>query len=79
MENIVVKVGVKVQDTIEIHIAGITLPGDYDTLCGMDVTDLKIGHNGYAPITQDEPINCVNCARIFHYVRALDLSDSDFN
>lgn len=69
------RVAVKLDTGITVHCAATY--GDYDTLCGIDSNDPKIGHFGTVPVHPLARIDCPACRAI---VRAAKLyRESDFN
>jgi hypothetical protein len=57
------RVAVKMDDGITVHCqCGY---GDYDTLCGIDANDPKIGHLGRVPVAINTKIDCAACKAIW--------------
>lgn len=69
-------VKVKTQEGVEYHAqsSGYT---DYDTLCGIDADDPRIGHFGKEP--SNKKITCEACRAIWRGTLALKLKEKDFD
>lgn len=69
-------VALKIDGEIQIHAAGDGF-GDYDSLCGIDADDPKVGHEGYAELPKKAKIDCAACYS--HFLSAKTLRKSDFS
>jgi hypothetical protein len=52
--------------------------GDYDTLCGIDANDPKVGHGGLIKAPRRIKIDCTACCIIWAGTLALKLRKSNF-
>jgi hypothetical protein len=68
-------VAINVGGSVEVHACGREIPGDYDTLCGVDANDPAIGHFGIVDLPKGAKIDCQQCRGIFEATRALRRTD----
>lgn len=70
-------VGAMVGGEPEFHAPGII--GDSNTLCGLDINDPGIGHDGEIKVPRGQKITCCECYRIWRDTVALNLRKASFD
>lgn len=68
-------IGVNIESEITWHVVG---DGIYDTLCGIDANDSRVGHMGTVIADHGTKVNCKQCKSIFVRMRELRLKITDF-
>jgi len=68
------RVAVKTDEGIEVHCHSVD--GNYDTLCGLDGNDYRVGTHGIVPVAVNTKINCKMCKAIWN--TAMLYRPSDF-
>lgn len=69
-------VGVMVDGELTFHAAGAV--SDYDTLCGIDANDPRVGHGGQVEVKRGQKITCTECRTIWNNVIRMRLRASNF-
>lgn len=69
-------VGVMIDGELTVHAPGVS--SDYDTLCGIDADDPKIGHEGRVPVHPTKFITCQMCYVVWKRTLELGLREKDF-
>lgn len=70
-------VGAMVDGEPEYHAPGVI--GDYSTLCGLDINDPEIGHDGEIKVPRGQKITCRECYEIWRDTVALNLRKASFD
>lgn len=58
--------------------AGPVGVSDYDTLCGIDANDSKVGHQGLIATPDGQKITCAMCHTVWRQTISLRLRETDF-
>lgn len=70
-------VGIMQDGEVVWHAIGVY--HDYDSLCGIDANDPKIGHEGSVPAKRGQKITCAQCHTIWRNIIALRLREGSFD
>ncbi len=71
-------VGVSIQGMVLFHVRNVSGTTDHDTLCGIDVDDPSIGHDGIVNPLPGQKVTCKICKNIVLGVQAMRLRKTDF-
>lgn len=67
------RVAIKIDGKITVHLPNAS--GDYDTMCGIDSNDPKIGHHGTVPVAVNTLIDCSACKNMWELASKYRPSD----
>lgn len=71
-------VGILINGEVEWHAPGHGAT-DYNSLCGLDADDPKIGHGGLVSANRGQKITCMTCKVIWESVLEMRLRKTDFD